>query len=147
MPTFQQSREFLLANRTNYDKAVAGFQWPEPVPFNWALEWFDAELARAADSKDRCALWIVDVATGRETKLTFAQSHFAPKIENLRKTKERVLVDEIGSQPRKLSLGHVGKTLKQRHGNHAVERRVANEFQPLVVIRTEAAMRQRLLTQ
>ena len=43
MPTFQQSREFLLANRTNYDKAVAGFQWPEPVQFNWALEWFDAE--------------------------------------------------------------------------------------------------------
>src|SRR5580700_477133 len=73
MPTFQQSREFLLANRTNYDRAVAGFQWPEPVPFNWELEWFDAELARAADSKDRCALWIVDVATGQETKLTFAQ--------------------------------------------------------------------------
>ena len=55
MPTFRQSREFLLANRTNYDKAVAGFQWPDPVPFNWALDWFDAELARAADSKDRCA--------------------------------------------------------------------------------------------
>jgi acetyl-CoA synthetase len=73
MPTFRQSREFLLANRTNYDKAVAGFQWPEPRPFNWALEWFDAELAHAADSKDRCALWIVDVATGQETKLTFAQ--------------------------------------------------------------------------
>ena len=73
MPTFRQSREFLLANRTDYDKAVAGFQWPEPVPFNWALDWFDAELARAADSKDRCALWIVDVATGHETKLTFAE--------------------------------------------------------------------------
>ena len=73
MPTFQQAREFLLANRTHYDKAVAGFQWPDPVPFNWALDWFDAELARAADSKDRCALWIVDVATGHETKLTFAE--------------------------------------------------------------------------
>src|SRR5450631_2606086 len=73
MPTFQQSRAFLLANRTEYDKAVAGFQWPETVPFNWALEWFDAKLARAADSKDRCALWIVDVATGQETKLTFAE--------------------------------------------------------------------------
>ena len=73
MPTFRQAREFLLANRTNYDKAVAGFQWPEPVPFNWALDWFDAELAHAADSKDRCALWIVDVAAGQETKLTFAQ--------------------------------------------------------------------------
>ena len=73
MPTFRQAREFLLANRTHYDKAVAGFQWPDPVPFNWALEWFDAGLARAADSKDRCALWIVDVATGQETRLTFAQ--------------------------------------------------------------------------
>ena len=73
MPTFRQAREFLLANRTAYDKAVAGFQWPEPVPFNWALEWFDAELASAADSKDHCALWIVDVATGQETKLTFAE--------------------------------------------------------------------------
>ena len=52
---------------------MAGFRWPDPVPFNWALDWFDAELARAADSKDRCALWIVDVATGQETKLTFAQ--------------------------------------------------------------------------
>ncbi len=73
MPTFRQSREFLLANRTAYDSAVAGFQWPDPVPFNWALEWFDAELARAADSKDRCALWIVDMATGKETRLTFAE--------------------------------------------------------------------------
>jgi acetyl-CoA synthetase len=73
MPTFRQAREFLLANRTAYDMAVAGFQWPDPVPFNWALDWFDAELAHAADSKDRCALWIVDVAAGRETKLTFAE--------------------------------------------------------------------------
>ena len=48
MPTFRQAREFLLANRTNYDKALAGFQWPEPVRFNWALDWFDAELAHAA---------------------------------------------------------------------------------------------------
>jgi len=73
MPTFRQSREFLLANRTEYDKAVAGFQWPGPVPFNWAIDWFDAELASAAASQDRCALWIVDVATGRETRLTFAE--------------------------------------------------------------------------
>ncbi|CAN5809252.1 AMP-binding protein [soil metagenome] len=73
MPTFRQSREFLLAHRTDYAEAVAGFHWPEPVPFNWALDWFDAELARAADSKDRCGLWIVDVASGRETRLTFAE--------------------------------------------------------------------------
>src|SRR5476651_2279383 len=73
MPTFQQARQFLLANRANYDAALKGFQWPEPVAFNWALDWFDAELARAPESKDRCGLWIVDVASGEETKLTFGE--------------------------------------------------------------------------
>jgi acetyl-CoA synthetase len=72
MPTFRQSRDFLLANRTDYAKAVAGFRWPDPVPFNWAIDWFDAELANAAN-RDRCGLWIVDVASGRETKLTFGE--------------------------------------------------------------------------
>ncbi len=72
MPTFRQSRDFLLANRTDYAKAVAGFRWPDPVPFNWAIDWFDAELANAAN-KDRCGLWIVDVASGRETRLTFGE--------------------------------------------------------------------------
>ncbi|HEU5096473.1 MAG TPA: AMP-binding protein [Reyranella sp.] len=73
MPTFQQARQFLIDNRTDYDAAIKGFKWPEPVPFNWALDWFDADLARTPDSKDRYGLWIVDVATGQETKLTFAE--------------------------------------------------------------------------
>src|SRR6202007_1671266 len=60
MITFQQARAFLLQHRTDYDKAVADFHWPDPVPFTWAPAWFDAELARNADSKDRAALWIVD---------------------------------------------------------------------------------------
>ena len=73
MPTFKEARAFLLANRAAYDAALKGFRWPEPVPFNWALDWFDAELARAPESRDRCGLWIVDVASGEETKLTFAE--------------------------------------------------------------------------
>src|SRR6201996_2197435 len=72
MTTFQQARSFLLQHRTDYDKAVADFRWPDPAPFNWALDWFDGELARNADSKDRPALWIVDAASSRETKLSFA---------------------------------------------------------------------------
>src|SRR6202040_2803223 len=52
MTTFQQARAFLLQYRTDYDAAVKGFRWPDPVPFNWALDWFDAELARAAESRD-----------------------------------------------------------------------------------------------
>src|SRR3954467_10438936 len=71
MTTFQEARAFLLKYRTDYDKAVADFRWPDPVDFNWALDWFDAELARDADSKNRTALWIVDTGSNRETKLSF----------------------------------------------------------------------------
>ena len=71
MTTFQEARAFLLKHRTDYDTAVANFRWPDPVPFNWALDWFDAELARNSDSKDRPALWIVDAGSNRETKLSF----------------------------------------------------------------------------
>src|SRR6202046_46725 len=71
MTTFQQARSFLLKHRADYDKAVADFRWPDPVPFNWALDWFDAELARNSDSKDRPALWIVDAGSNKETKLSF----------------------------------------------------------------------------
>src|ERR1700687_4963573 len=72
MTTFQDARAFLLKHRTDYDAAVKGFRWPDPVPFNWALDWFDAELARNPESKDRPALWIVDSGSNRETKLSFA---------------------------------------------------------------------------
>src|SRR5690349_4585243 len=72
MTTFEDARAFLLKHRTDYDAAVKGFRWPDPVPFNWALDWFDAELAQNADSRDRAALWIIDAASDRQTKLSFA---------------------------------------------------------------------------
>jgi len=71
MTTFQEARAFLLKHRADYDTAVKGFRWPDPVPFNWALDWFDAELAANGDSRDRTALWIVDPGD-KETKLSFA---------------------------------------------------------------------------
>ncbi|MCW1991601.1 acetyl-CoA synthetase [Bradyrhizobium diazoefficiens] len=72
MTTFQEARAFLLQHRTDYEAAVKGFRWPDPAPFNWALDWFDAELAANAESNDRPALWIVDAAQDRQTKLSFA---------------------------------------------------------------------------
>src|SRR6476661_6539887 len=72
MTTFQDARSFLLKHRTDYDAAAKGFRWPDSVPFNWALDWFDAELASNPESKDRPALWIVDAGSNRETKLSFA---------------------------------------------------------------------------
>jgi len=72
MTTFQDTRAFLLKHRTDYGKAVADFRWPDEKQFNWALDWFDAGLASDPESRDRTALWIVDAASGAETKLTFA---------------------------------------------------------------------------
>src|SRR5450631_4904904 len=72
MTTFPEARAFLLKHRTDYDAAVKGFRWPDPVPFNWALDWFDAELAGNPDSRNGIALWIVDAGTDRQTKLSFA---------------------------------------------------------------------------
>ncbi|MBX9820928.1 AMP-binding protein [Afipia birgiae] len=72
MTTFQDARAFLLKHRTDYDKAIAGFRWPDEKQFNWALDWFDAGLASNPESCDRTALWIVDAASNTETKLSFA---------------------------------------------------------------------------
>ena len=34
MTTFQEARAFLLEHRADYDTAVKGFRWPEPVPLD-----------------------------------------------------------------------------------------------------------------
>ncbi len=55
---FRAARDFLIANRTDHAAACAGFRWPELENFNFALDWFDAELA-SGDSAGRPALTIV----------------------------------------------------------------------------------------
>ena len=83
MTTFQDARTFLLKHRSDYDAAVKGFKWPDPVPFNWALDWFDASLATDPASKTRAALWIVEAASGTETKVTFeAMSRRSNQVAN-----------------------------------------------------------------
>ena len=73
MPTFAEARAFLLENRSDYAKAYSGFRWPDPVAFNWALDWFDGVLAADPQTRDQCALWISDAAAGRDTKLSFLE--------------------------------------------------------------------------
>lgn len=55
---FAAARDQLLATREDYDAARAGFRWPVLGRFNWALDWFDAELA-AGPRGDAVALKIV----------------------------------------------------------------------------------------
>ncbi|PWI41428.1 AMP-binding protein [Streptomyces sp. ICBB 8177] len=68
---FRTARDFLLRHREDHAAARAGFRWPRPEHFNWALDWFD----RIADDPGRAggtALWIVE-EDGTEVRLSFAQ--------------------------------------------------------------------------
>jgi acetyl-CoA synthetase len=55
---FSEARDYLLAHRTDYATAYAGFSWPQPEEFNFALDWFDAVLAQGEQGQ-RPALRIV----------------------------------------------------------------------------------------
>ena len=66
---FKAARDFLIAHRTDYHAAYAGFRWPELKNFNFALDWFDAELAQG-ESGARLALKIVGDGAA---SLTFAE--------------------------------------------------------------------------
>lgn len=65
---FLAARDFLQANREDYDTAYRDFRWPTFSEFNWALDYFDV-MARDNDAP---ALWIVE-EDGREAKLSFAE--------------------------------------------------------------------------
>ncbi|MBP2697533.1 AMP-binding protein [Pseudomonas aeruginosa] len=65
---FIAARDFLLAHRTDYAKAVRDFRWPQLTEFNWALDYFDA---MAADNQTN-ALWIVE-EDGSEQRYSFQQ--------------------------------------------------------------------------
>ncbi|GGU24638.1 AMP-binding protein [Streptomyces lavendofoliae] len=65
---FREARDFLLRHRQDYEAAYAGFTWPRPARFNWALDWFDV----IAEGNDRTALHIVE-EDGTETRVGFAE--------------------------------------------------------------------------
>jgi acetyl-CoA synthetase len=65
---FIAARDFLLANREDYERAYRDFRWPVLDRFNWALDYFDPMAA----GNNRPGLWIVDEG-GSESRLTFAE--------------------------------------------------------------------------
>ncbi|MGI5366486.1 AMP-dependent synthetase [Streptomyces sp. A244] len=65
---FRDARDFLLEHREDYPTAYAGFRWPRPEYFNWALDWFD----EIADGNARTALHLVE-EDGSETRLSFGE--------------------------------------------------------------------------
>lgn len=73
MSEFKRARDFLLEHRENYEGARAGFRWPRPAHFNWALDWFDAELAAAPETRGRTALRVHDAQSGADQTRTFEE--------------------------------------------------------------------------
>ena len=57
-PTFREARDLLLELEHDYHGARAAFVWPRPERFNWALDWFDAELA-AGEHGAKIALKVI----------------------------------------------------------------------------------------
>ena len=68
-PTFREARDLLLELADTYSAAKSSFVWPRPERFNWALDWFDAELA-AGGHGAKTALKVL--GDGVETR-TFAE--------------------------------------------------------------------------
>jgi acetyl-CoA synthetase len=66
---FKAARDYLQANRTDYDTVYRDFRWPELDRFNWALDWFDGVLA-TGETASQPALIIVGEGAAR---LTFAE--------------------------------------------------------------------------
>lgn len=67
---FRAARDFLLANRADYEVAYRDFQWPQLDRFNWALDWFDS--IAVGERGDQTALWVA-YEDGTETKLSFRE--------------------------------------------------------------------------
>jgi acetyl-CoA synthetase len=57
-PAFREARDLLLELEHDYHGARAAFVWPRPERFNWALDWFDAELA-AGEHGAKIALKVI----------------------------------------------------------------------------------------
>ncbi|MEU3776830.1 AMP-binding protein [Streptomyces sp. NPDC032472] len=68
--SFLDARDFLLAHGRDYDAARAGFTWPRPERFNWALDWFDRLADRSSHTAE--ALRIVE-EDGSSEGVSFAE--------------------------------------------------------------------------
>jgi acetyl-CoA synthetase len=66
---FRQARDFLFAHRSDYAGAHRDFRWPQLHEFNYALDWFDAELARGPQANNLALKIVGEGAADR----TFAE--------------------------------------------------------------------------
>jgi acetyl-CoA synthetase len=99
-PTFREARDLLLELDDRYMAAKTQFAWPRPQTFNWALEWFDAELA-AGDHGAKAALKVVGptVETKTFAELSEASSRLANGLRGLGAKRGDRLLMMLGATP------------------------------------------------
>ena len=98
--SFKAARDLLLALRDNYEFARSGFEWPKLKRFNWALDWFDAELARGEHAR-KAALKILgaEVETMTFGELSEASSRAANGLRALGAKRGDRLLLMLGNVP------------------------------------------------
>ena len=77
-------------------------------------------------------------------QFAFAQAQALAQAQLEGHFRERTLVHERGAKPRKIAFGKLRKPLVEQCRHRAVEQRIAEELEPLVVGRAEAAVREGL---
>lgn len=93
LATFLDARQLLLDNRTDYETAIARFEWPQLTNFNWATDYFDT----IAQGNNNLALHLLE-EDGTAAKVTYAElsarsNHVANMLVGLgAKRGDRILV-------------------------------------------------------
>jgi len=99
-PTFREARDLLLELDDRYMAAKTQFAWPRPERFNWALEWFDGELA-AGHHGANVALKVVGpkVETRTFAELSEASSRLANGLRGIGAKRGDRLLMMLGATP------------------------------------------------
>jgi len=87
---FLRARDFLL-NAKTYQEAKAGFAWPQPSRFNWAIDYFDGLAERCTNPA------LVHVDDGGESRLITFQvlKERSAKVANLFRSMELTVGDRV----------------------------------------------------
>ena len=99
-PTFRAARDLLLEFDDRYVAAKTTFVWPRPERFNWALDWFDAELA-VGDHGQNVALKVIGETVERRTfaELSQQSARFANGLRSIGARRGDRLLMMLGATP------------------------------------------------
>jgi len=99
-PSFREARDLLVNLGEDYFGARSAFVWPRPEKFNWALDWFEAELA-AGEHGRKPALKVIgdSVETRSFADLARASSRLANGLRALGAARGDRLVMMLGNEP------------------------------------------------